>query len=65
MHRFIAIDVQDEQGNIHLTTCSMRVALEFIELNKYEIIDQMMVPEIDINDEFTGETLVIMIVQPY
>ena len=65
MHRFIAIDVQDKLGNIHLTTCSMRVALAFIELHAYQIIDQTMVPELDDDGEFTGETLIVITVQPY
>lgn len=65
MHRFIAIDVQDKLGNIHLTTCSMRVALDFCELHRYQIIDQTMVPEVNDNEEFTGETLIVITVQPY
>jgi len=63
MNHFIAIDVQDQLGNIYLTCASMRVAIAFCNLHNLQIIDQDLVPELDDDGEFTNENILIITVQ--
>jgi hypothetical protein len=63
MNNFIAIDVQDQLGNIYLTCASMRVAIAFCNLHNLQIIDQDLVPELDDDGEFTSENILIITVQ--
>lgn len=63
MSNFIAIDIQDKQGNIFLTCSSMRVALAFCELHNYQIIDQDLLPELDDEGEYTNQNILIITVQ--
>ena len=63
MNNFIAIDIQDQTGNIFLTCSSMRVALAFCELHNYQIIDQDLLPELDDDGEYTNENILIITVQ--
>ena len=63
MNDFIAIDVQDQLGNIYITCASMRVAIAFCNLHNLQIIDQDLVPELDDDGEFTNENILIITVQ--
>ena len=63
MNNFIAIDIQDQTGNIFLTCSSMREALAFCELHSYQIIDQDLLPELDDDGEYTNQNILIITVQ--
>jgi|TARA_R100000734_G_C3270229_1_gene66391 hypothetical protein len=63
MNHFIAIDVQDKEGNIILTCASMRVAIAYCNLHNLQIIDQDLVPELDDDGEFTNQNILIITVQ--
>ena len=63
MNHFIAIDVQDQLGNIDLTCSSMRVAIAYCNLHNLQIIDQDLVPELDDDGEFTNQNILIITVQ--
>lgn len=63
MNHFIAIDVQDQLGNIYLTCASMRVAFRFCKLHNLQIIDKDLVPELDDDGEFTNQNILIITVQ--
>jgi len=56
--RYIAVDVQDVDGNIIMTTGEIRLALEFIAANKLTTIDQDVVGCWE-----TGENIVVITVQ--
>ena len=63
MNHFIAIDIQDQTGNILLTCSSMRVAIAFVRLHEYQIIDQDLLPELDDDGEYTNENILVITVQ--
>jgi len=63
MNDFIAIDIQDELGNIYITCASMRVAIGYCNLHNLQIIDQDLVPELDDDGEFTNQNILIITVQ--
>jgi hypothetical protein len=63
MNHFIAIDVQDQLGNIYLTCASMRVAIAFCNLHNLQIIDQDLVPELNDDGEYTNQNILIITVQ--
>ena len=63
MNNFIAIDIQDQTGNIFLPCSSMRVAIAFCELHNYQIIDQDLLPELDDDGEYTNQNILIITVQ--
>ena len=63
MNDFIAIDVQDNSGNIYVTCSSTRVAIAYCNLHNLQIIDQDLVPELDDDGEFTNENILVITVQ--
>lgn len=58
MTTYIAVDVQDENGEIILTTGEIKIALDFIATNKLTTIDQDVVPCYE-----TQENIVVITVQ--
>ena len=56
--RYIAVDVQDQNGNIIMTTGEMKIALDYIQDNGLTTIDQDILPDYE-----TGENIVVITVQ--
>ena len=60
---YIAIDIQDTDGNVLFICGEMKLALEYIRANKLTTIDQDVVPVIDEEMNVTGENIIVITVE--
>ena len=62
MTAYTYIDIQDQDGNILLTTGEMILAIEFIKEQHLNQIDQVVLPEISEEGDLTGQNIIVITV---
>tara|TARA_B100000131_G_scaffold316626_1_gene357017 strand:- start:211 stop:405 length:195 start_codon:yes stop_codon:yes gene_type:complete len=62
MTAYTYIDIQDQDGNILLTTGEMILAIEFIKEQNLNQIDQVVLPEISEEGDLTGQNIIVITV---
>ena len=63
MTTYIAIDIQDIDGNVLFICGEMKLAIEYIREMKLTQIDQDVVPVIDEEMNCTGENIIVITVE--